>query len=86
MHSFRRIARWSFSVQLSSDKFCVAFAAPPPPAPSGGGGGMLSGLGGMVAQGMQHTCLLQLIIPTHAPVPLKSCICIHAKPSVCPAM
>lgn len=29
-------------------------AAPPPPAQYGGGGGMLSGLGGMVAQGMAN--------------------------------
>ena len=36
----------------SLDLLWVSFsAAPPPPAHSGGGGGMLSGLGGMVAQG-----------------------------------
>ena len=38
------------------DTSCVAFAAPPPVAPSGGGG-MLSGLGGMVAQGALRPCV-----------------------------
>ena len=40
----------------------TAFAAPPPPAPSGGGG-MLSGLGGMVAQGVRHATLLPHVVP-----------------------
>lgn len=39
---------------------CVLYAAPPPPAQSGGGG-MLSGLGGMVAQG--QFVILQCLIP-----------------------
>lgn len=41
--------KWQY--QGPCNKCVSACAAPPPPAPSGGGGGMLSGLGGMVAQG-----------------------------------
>lgn len=42
----------------------LCFAAPPPPAQSHGGGGMLSGLGGMVAQGMLcYSCLELSVMP-----------------------
>ena len=46
-----------------SSEHAVCYAAAPPPAQSHGGGGMLSGLGGMVAQGVfaSHALCFQRI-------------------------
>ena len=43
----------AYPAAFAADSLCVARAAAPPPAQSGGGG-MLSGLGGMMAQGVQR--------------------------------